>query len=383
MMRGFGMDNNYIEFYGKNRISPVNQDISDIEKHYRRRQKLYRMCGIPTFAFKGSEMLEIGPGGGHNALAPIHWGIGHIDMVEANPYGVEKIRSLYSEKEIPEDVYTVFNMKVEEFTPQKQYDLVVAEGFLGYVPNAREICLKLQDFTKTGGVVVITCSDDTCIFIELMKRLVGIYVTRDIEGLENKVNALIPVFKPQLEKLRGVSRPAKDWIEDNIFNPAFSNGCEFSVGDALEVFSDFDLLGSSPHIFTNYSWYKDIWYDELKSYKEQFWQKRMSFIMAGSEEEKLDGELSRRLVKLFSDAKKLENEYEISFDEKVIKSLLELLRSSVEDVKCLGDRFVKIYDQIISVLTSLTQGRQPDMENYPEFFGAFGRGLQYMSFMKR
>jgi hypothetical protein len=32
----------YVDFYSKNNISPIHQDISDIEKHLQRRELLYR-----------------------------------------------------------------------------------------------------------------------------------------------------------------------------------------------------------------------------------------------------------------------------------------------------------------------------------------------------
>ncbi len=56
------MSNIFLDYYGKNQISPVRQDINDMQIHYERRKKLYRQCGIPILAFKNAEMLEIGPG---------------------------------------------------------------------------------------------------------------------------------------------------------------------------------------------------------------------------------------------------------------------------------------------------------------------------------
>lgn len=58
------MKNEFLRFYGTHNISPVRQNIDDLEMHYQRREKLYRQCGIPVIAFKDKEVLEIGPGGG-------------------------------------------------------------------------------------------------------------------------------------------------------------------------------------------------------------------------------------------------------------------------------------------------------------------------------
>ena len=60
------MKNDFLEYYGEHHISPVRQDINNIEAHYNRRKKLYRQCGIPAIAFRNAEVLEVGPGGGYN-----------------------------------------------------------------------------------------------------------------------------------------------------------------------------------------------------------------------------------------------------------------------------------------------------------------------------
>ena len=57
------MKNDFLEFYGAHNISPVRQDINNLDMHYKRREKLYRQCGIPTIAFRDRNILEIGPGG--------------------------------------------------------------------------------------------------------------------------------------------------------------------------------------------------------------------------------------------------------------------------------------------------------------------------------
>ena len=376
------MKNDYIEFYGKNGITPVHQDVSDLELHYRRRQKLYRQCGIPTIAFNGAQMLEIGPGGGHNALAPVHWGIGHLDLVEPNHAGVDSIKYLFDKQGIAKDKYTIINSQIENYETDKRYDIIVAEGFLGYVSNAADICRKIMPLCREGGVIVITCSDDVCIFPELIKRLIGQIISSDEKTLEGKVNRLIPIFEPQLNSLRGVSRPVKDWIEDNILNPAFANGNSFSISDAIEVFDGFDILGGSPSMFTDYSWYKDVWVDEKRDCRDQFYRKRMALVMAGLPEQILEEDDCNKLFETFSHIKKLENDYENKSDIKIVGELADYMNSNRDLVAIMGGNLLAVYEESISVINALSKGEKPDLELYPNLFKAFGRGLQYMSFMK-
>ncbi len=62
------MKNDFIKYYGEKNISPVKQDISNLQLHCRRREKLYRQLGIPFIFFKNKHILEIGPGSGYNTL---------------------------------------------------------------------------------------------------------------------------------------------------------------------------------------------------------------------------------------------------------------------------------------------------------------------------
>ena len=62
------MTNDYIDYYEKYKISPVRQDLSDFDKHVYIRTMLYQALGLPKTAFKGKNVLEVGSGGGYNAI---------------------------------------------------------------------------------------------------------------------------------------------------------------------------------------------------------------------------------------------------------------------------------------------------------------------------
>ena len=55
------MTNDYIDYYDKYKISPVRQDLSDFDKHVYIRTMLYQALGLPKTAFKGKNVLEVGP----------------------------------------------------------------------------------------------------------------------------------------------------------------------------------------------------------------------------------------------------------------------------------------------------------------------------------
>ena len=60
--------NSFVDFYSQHNISPVSQNIEDIELHFQRRSALFSSLGLPALLVKDSEILEFGPGSGHNAF---------------------------------------------------------------------------------------------------------------------------------------------------------------------------------------------------------------------------------------------------------------------------------------------------------------------------
>jgi len=379
------MKNDFLEYYGAHNISPVQQDISNIELHYERRKKLYRQCGIPIMSFRNAEMLEVGPGGGYNTLAFFSWDIKHIDLVEANPAGLADMRRLFGEYNISETKYEIFPCKIEDYKTDKKYDIIIAECFLPNIYNQQEVINKIKELIAENGIIVITCSDDVSYFIEIMKRLVGVTITKGQKEYEQKVEYLTDFFAPQLSMLRGVSRNPKDWVQDQILSPMAINGTELTMSQAIDYFGEeFDVLASSPRMFTDYSWYKDIWYDYKEDYKGQFYRKRLSLLMANMPEIILSEEQAGILVKHFEKIKKLESEYEKMMDIAKIEDI-------VAEMNCIekylrggfSEKFKEVFCEIKEILLCILQKEDIHMDSYPHFFSAFGRTLQYISFVKR
>ena len=80
-------------FYSENSISPVSQDIADIQKHFRKREALYRHLGIPPSFLHEKTILEIGPGGGHNALFMLHCAPHRYFLIDGNYVGAQETRN--------------------------------------------------------------------------------------------------------------------------------------------------------------------------------------------------------------------------------------------------------------------------------------------------
>ena len=377
------MENEFLKYYGDKNISPVKQDIDDLQLHFEKRRKLYRQCGIPTIAFRNAEMLEVGPGSGYNTLAFFEWGCKHIDLVEPNPRGRDDMEMLFLKHGIEKSKYTVFSDIIENYSTEKRYDIIIAEGFLAFLPNGKECISTLFKLLEKNGILVITCSDYVCFFIEGIKRLLGVALTREIQDFEDKVDFLTNIFKEQLLELEGMSRYPKDWVQDQIFNPILRNGCILSLGDVISSLDkDFEILGSSPSMFTDYSWYKNIEYDYKKEYLEQFNKKRLTLLMAGMEEICTDSSKVERLVEHFGYIRKLSDKYENDYDNKHVQGILDEM-DKIESVNVLLPQdFLEVFQEIRLALQDALVGKI-DVNKYSHFFRAFGRTQQYISFIKK
>lgn len=382
-------DNTLLNFYIKNNISPVKQNISNLAVHIKRREKLYRQLGIPTQLFGNSKILEIGPGSGYNTLAFFEWGGGinkKIDLIEPNKKGINDMSQLFLEHEIDKECYNIINCKIEEFTTNSKYDIIIAESFLPALVNKKEVIDNLIKLTNERGIIVITCIDEIGFFIEQMKRLIGHVLTSNIKDFSKKTEKLCEIFEPQLNLLQGVSRNVVDWVQDQLMNPA-NNASTLSLEEAIVYFGqEFDVLGSSPNLFVDYSWYKDIDFDYKNEYKKQFSIKRHNLLMCGLEETFLLSEENEYLLNNIKSIRQYAIDYERSYDKNNIKNIIYYLNNILHIMKRIDSKLYKVVIELNEILTTLlNKGGQLniDLSKYKNFFSAFSRSQQYISFVKK
>ncbi len=376
------MKNDILEFYIEQDISPVHQDITDLDLHIERRRKLYRQCGIPYKLFYGKQVLEIGPGSGYNTLAFFKWGA-NVTLVEPNPKGLDEAGSLFEKMGINEDRYDFIQSKIEDYRTDEIYDIVIAEGFLEAMDNQDEIIKKIDSLVESGGIVVVTCADDVCMFIETMKRLIAVIYTEHINEYDQKVEYLEKFFAQQFKKLRGMSRPVKDWVEDQMICKSFINGNSLSMEETINKFVDYYYIGFSQRLFTDYSWYKDIWYDEKDNIVSQFRKKRLSLLMAGMDEVIVKEDEVNWFVHRFKEIRYLVSEFENSYDKEIINKIEHLLKDICLKADVFPNEFRNVLLEIHECILDIVKKGRCEISKYSNFYYAFGRTQQYIAFEKK
>jgi len=242
-----------LDFYREHQISPVKQDVSDLQAHFQRRAFLYRSLGLSPVAIEGKSVLEVGPGSGHNALYTLSLQPSHYVMVEPNEKGRQEIQNTLAGAAVD-----IRSETLETYQTPEPFDVVLCEGLLGLAGgNARNLLAKVGETVKVGGVLVITCIDPISQCADVLRRAMAQKYIKKDASLQENVDILKPLFITHLATLNGMTRSVEDWIMDNILNPA-SIGPTFSIPEACEALEGrFSVLGCSPRFLLDWRWYKE------------------------------------------------------------------------------------------------------------------------------
>ena len=218
------------------------------------------------------------------------------------------------------------------------------------------------------------------LFIEYLKRIAALGMTVDIVDDVQREERLIEIFTPQLKKLFGVSRPVRDWVQDQILNPAGNGKAFFELGEAVEALPDnYHLLGSSPQLFRDLSWYKDVRYPKRVEIQKEIKKKLATLFLAGSSEVCLD----EAAVESLENSVKVIMAHGFDFEEKRNKDDLYQIAMELHKMENLiipiGDRIHLIIQEAVDCFTKLASGEKVDFEPYPHWASAFGRTMSYMA----
>lgn len=288
---------------------------------------------------------------------------------------------MFASHNIDKKKYTIYDCILENYDINKTYDIIIAEGFIPHLDNARDIMDRLKKFAHRDSIIIITCTDEIGLYIEKMKRLVAQYIVKDIIDHNKKVEKLMGIFKKQLDMLSGMSRLASDWIADQLMNPCQLIQPVVTMKEAIKVYEkEFDVIGSSQHIFSDNSWYKDVDYDYKESYKEQYDKKKAVFLFADDYEESvMDLEEVKELSYNIHNINKIADEIEIEKNWNKIKVVVEEIKKfndiiNNDQLKCYNEEIVDILEHI--------ENEKLNLSKYPYFMKCFGKSQQYISFCK-
>ncbi len=371
----------FLDFYKENRISPVTQDISDLERHFARRGALYRHLGIPPGFLSGRRIIEFGVGSGYNALFTLSLDPAEYVLVDGNPTGLERARELLSPRPNFGKCRLVEAL-IEDFPVDTCFDVVLCEAVIPFQNDPSGFARKVGAFARPGGLVVVTCVDPVSWVSEALRRVLVDFHLRPGMTVQQMVDCLLPVFRDHLASLKGMSRPHSDWILDNMIHPI--KGRLFSVQDAIEALEDsFDIYGSSPHFLTDWRWYKEIGRDTgfndlaIREYRRNLHNFLDHRFVFPALEEARGQELLERCQRICSSVMETGRGFSPDTVRKIADEVSEVARTVA---RFSPETAAALEDFVNGVFGFLSEGKVPPV---PRFAPLFGRGQSYLSFMRR
>jgi SAM-dependent methyltransferase len=269
----------FLDFYAKLGVIPTNQDISDLKAHFDRRGALYRALGLWPGSIAGRSVLELGPGSGHNAIFTAALRPALYTLVDANPKSLESSRKRLRGRP-PGVKLEIVDSDILRFRTTRRYDVVLCEGVIPTQLHPARFLRHIAGFVVPGGVLVLTCMDSVSVLSEVLRRYQAWAIGEPGTSTRERVDALVRFFGPHFDTLRGMSRKREDWVIDSILHAW--TGPLFSIDEALSALGGrFVVLGSSPHVLTDWRWYKQIVHAEALSAepaRHAYWSNLHSFL---------------------------------------------------------------------------------------------------------
>ena len=379
----------FLDYYQNERIIPVAQKIDDLKTHFARREALYRSCGIPSAWVAGKQVLEVGPGTGHNALFTYSLNPKRYVLLDGHPLSIEA-----TDQNLKEAFGSHHAELVEAdfvaYQADGQFDLVLCEGTIPFQSEPNQFAQKLGRFVAPGGLLLVTTVSASSFLSELLRRILAGMMIEETglreASTQEKLEVLLPFFENHLKHLTGMTRSVQDWILDNILHPF--TGEVWSIRDAVEALSD-DFLPyhASPNFITDWRWYKEIDLDvqrEVERVVQNYEQQLLNFLDYRAVYPAISQEVGQKIESLCLAVYRL-SQNNFSHDWRKDAQLASILEQLIELLSVLEEA-APVQRSLLAMRQALLayQAQQVDwQQSLRPFENWFGRGMSYLSFQKR
>jgi ubiquinone/menaquinone biosynthesis C-methylase UbiE len=378
-------DRPYLDYYLANRIIPVRQDIGNLEKHFRRREALYRHLNIFPSTIRGKKVIEFGPGTGDNAVYTAAFRPDLYVFVDANPLSIEHIKTKADSGMLPAASIEYFECDIVSFNTKSEFDFVLCEGI---VHTQREPKAFLQHMARVAGpdgIVVATTHSALSLFPEYCRRIFYPIFASEAQDHATLLKRIVSFFQKDLEYLPGMSRLPEDWAQDNIMQPwPDANRVVFTIEDAIVALDDdFDLLGTSPQFIQDWRWYKAIATDPTSINQHAISEARKWSIALLDHRElpsanmQVDGDLEL-------ECRAAINRCNVAWRSRRhddIRSFLEIVDSIAGRLSAFAPRTSNSLRDFSDGVKEMLSGNTS--ADFGDFRSLFGRAQQYVSFIRK
>jgi SAM-dependent methyltransferase len=377
----------YIEFYNKHNIIPVSQDLTDINEFIYKRNFLYTSLGIPLQQFNGKNVLELGPGGGYNAVATSLYSPELYVFVDASTASIEILNEKNRKRLFNAKNVLIIESNIFDYKDDRLFDVVIIEAAVPSQSKPVEMIQHAGSFVKPGGVLISTTTSAPSVLSEICRRLFRIKLFENKPAFPEQVEIAANVFASHLKSLGQSTRPVTDWVADMIIHDWHKSRYVFSLPESVSALSrDFEFYNSMPKFFVDDRWHKssnsilsatnDAILAQYRNCSMGFIDHRVPFVCAMGAG-KVNDDVNRICMSLAEIHNEMLNKNSYSNLSDFIDLMVELERKLPIEYeltkKSLID-FIENFPRFVSGELNV---------KFTEFGSWWGRGQQYVSYIKK
>ncbi len=251
--------NAFIDYYNKNKIIPVSQDLTDLDAFIFRRNYLYQTLGLPLARIKNLNVIEFGPGGGYNAVATSRFGPDRYVFVDATAASIAELRKKEAAGRFQARNVEIVESNIFDYRDERGYDLVICEGVIPGQNDPRRMIRHVASFCEPGGLFFTTTTSAASILSEICRRVLRPTIMTPDRTFAEQTRIGADVFRSHLQNLATSTRPVEDWVQDSILHDWQDGKYVFTMIDAITALEDeFEFYSSSPRFLFDDRWYKQV-----------------------------------------------------------------------------------------------------------------------------
>ena len=372
----------FLDYYKARNIIPTRQDLTELDRHFRRRRALYLSLGIPPQLLAEKRVIEFGPGSGDNAIYTASLDPKEYVFVDANQASVDAVNNKIQTGQLGKTKAQVVKSEMLNYQTESRFDLVIAEAVIPGQDHPEKYLTHIAQFVAQGGIIIQSNNSCTSMFPEVCRRMIKPFVTGLELSFKKQIEFLVDFFQEDLSHLRGMSRLAEDWVLDVILHPW--KAVRFTISDALFALeNEFDFLGSSPRFLSDWRWYKQIDGKDpgINTLAIDQYRSQSGLLMDYRHQEgisDIDGErLEAKCQKAFDTHIEIWNRDDISS----IPEFLEMTCDIADYIQIAMPKTSKALRDYANGMDGMLSGQfDADFGTFRELFG---RGQQYASFIRR
>ena len=379
----------FIDYYNKNNVIPVSQNLSNLSEFIFKRNHLYMTLGFPLSRLRGLKILEVGPGGGYNAIATSFYSPSLYTFVDASTASLSQLQARYDQGLFNAEEVRIHESNFLEYKSDEKYDLVICEGTLPAQQNPVEFLNKLTSFVGEGGGLIITTITASSLLSDVCRRMLRPFIFASSKNFEEQVKLSSDIFASHLNTLGTSTRPIEDWVIDQILQDWHAYRYVFSILDAADSISDsFSFYNSSPSFLIDDRWYKKVGQTDATRtdlLRHQYGVIAVSLldyrVPIGSVLEIENKQSLTQIESLSSQICLLHNEI---LNSNSYHSIGKVIHTLKEMSNTLPEAFSKTKNSMADYSRVLTElSYSGNLLEFGEFKKFWGRGQQYVSFLRK